>query len=194
MRGLSCIVAGYSVEAVGLTALLTINGQPSVPQVALAATVALIAAGFLLPTAGMLVLRSRCDKADAAVRRSLLLQGSGLVVLFLGVVLAVGLNSLPGFQIGAVFLFASAASALLGAISLRNNHDGIGLPGRRGASLLVLGLALLFSGVGLIIASNIAFYYIISGVANAVYTDVGVTLSACGCVVAAYSFFEFRRR
>jgi hypothetical protein len=191
-RSLSIIAAGYTVEAAGLLALLTINGMSSVPSLALAATIFLIVAGFLLPTAGMLALRRRFDRTPAAVRNGFLLQGLGLIILLLGVLLAVILNSLTGFLIGTVFLATSAASGLLGSILLRKNYASLGLPGPNMASVLMLGTALLFSGVGVIMASNIAFFYILSGAANSIYTDVGATISACGCVAATYSFFEFR--
>jgi hypothetical protein len=126
------------------------------------------------------------------MRNSFLLQGLGLVILLLGVLLAVILNSLSGFLIGTVFLATSATSGLLGSILLRKNYASLGLPEPNMAGYLMLGTALLFSGVGVIMASNIAFFYIISGAANSVYTDVGATISACGCVAATYSFFEFR--
>jgi len=187
------VTSGYAVEAIGLIALLTINGMSSVPPLALIATIILIVAGFLLPTGGFLALRTGFDRTHPSVRSSLLLQGSGLVVLLLGVVVAVGLNSLSGFMIGTVFLVPSAASALMGAILLLKNYASIGWLNPREAIYLVLGTALIFSGVGVIMASNIVFFYLISGIANEIYTDAGATISAIGCVVAAYSFFEVHR-
>jgi hypothetical protein len=123
---LGVVTSGYAVEAMGLIALLTINGASLVPPPALIATIILIVAGFLLPTAGLLALRRGFDRTHPAVRNSFLLQGSGLVVLLLGVVVAVGLNSLSGFMIGTVFLVPSAASALMGAILLLKNYASIG--------------------------------------------------------------------
>ena len=190
---LGVITSGYSVEAVGLIALLTINGTSSVPLMALVATIILIVAGFLLPTAGLLALRRGLDRTHAAVRRNFLLQGAGLVVLLLGVVVAVGINSLSGFIAGTALLAVSAALALLGSIMLRSECTEIGLPGPAATNYLVLAMVLLFSGVGLIMAANIAFFYVISGAANGVDTDIGATISAYGCVVAAYSFLGFRR-
>ena len=191
-RALGLVAAGYSAEAAGLMALLTINNASSIPQLALAATILLIAAGLLLPTAGMLVIGIRFDKTRASARNGFLLQAFGLVALLLGVILAEGLNSLSGFIAGTSILVVSAASGLLGSIMLRRNYVGIGLPGPTATNYLVLAMVLLFSGVGLIMASNIAFFYLISGAANGVNTDIGAMISAYGCVVAAYSFFEFR--
>jgi hypothetical protein len=55
---------------------------------------------------------------------------------------------------------------------------------------MVLGMCLIFVGVGLIVGSNIAFYYVLSQVGTVVYADLGATVAACGCVLAAYSFFS----
>jgi hypothetical protein len=177
----------------GLVAFLTINGM-SVPGVATVATVIMIAVGLLLPSAGMVVLRRGLDRVQGAARNGFLLQGVGLVTLFVGVVLAVGLSSLLGYFVGAVLLIASASSSLLGAMLLRGGRAGIGVPGSRISDYFLLGTLLIFSGVGLIMASNIAFYYAISQVANTAYVDLGAAISACGCVVAGYSFAEVRSR
>jgi hypothetical protein len=184
------VAAGYSVEAVGLVAFLTINGL-SVPPLASIATVALIAIGLLLTPAALVLLRRGFDRTLARARRGLALQGLGLVILFLGVVLGVGLSSLSGYTVGAVLLVVSAASALLGVVLLRNSYASVGSKSDA-VDYLVIGTALVFSGVGIIMASNIAFYYAISQVANTAYVDAGAAISACGCVVAAFSFFTLR--
>jgi hypothetical protein len=190
LRGFSVVAVGYGVEAAGLVAFLTINGS-SVSELASIVTVALIAIGLLLTPAALLLLRRGFDKTQAKARNGLALQGFGLVVLLLGVVLGVGLSSLFGYTIGAVLLVASATSALLGVILLRKGYASKGA-NPSAVDYLVVGTALVFSGVGLIMASNIAFYYMISQVANTVYVDAGAAVSACGCVVAAFSFFTLR--
>lgn len=190
-KAFTVVAAGYAVEAMGLMAFLTINSASSVPPLAIAATIVMIAAGFLLPAAAMVALSRIPDVTLFSARNSFLLQGSGPVALLLGVVLAEGLNSLIGFQICMVLLATSAASGMLGAISLRKNQGNIDSLGQRMGSYLVLGTTLLFSGVGVIMASNTAFYFLISGSANAIYTDMGAMISACGCAAAAYSFYGF---
>jgi hypothetical protein len=189
-RAFGVVAAGYGVEATGLIAFLTINGS-SVPQLASIATVALIAIGLLLTPAALLLLRKGLDRTQAKARSGLALQGFGLVILLMGVVLGVGFSSLFGYAVGAVLLAASAAMGLLGAILLRKSYASNGAKSSA-VDYMVLATALVFSGVGLIMASNIAFYYVISQVANTVYVDAGAAVSACGCVVAAFSFFTLR--
>jgi len=193
-KTLPIIAAGYVIAAAGLVAFLTLNGI-SVPAPATALTILLIALGLLLPPAGMFAFRRILDRNKTAARNGLLLEGSGLIVLLLGVVLAVSLSSLTGYLVGAIFIAGSAASALLGAVMLRRKHSDIGLGGPREMNYLVLGTALIFSGGAIIMTSNIAFFYFISQVQNTVYVDIGATVIACGCVLGAYSFFltSYRR-
>ena len=187
-KTLDLIAAGYVVAAAGLVAFLTVNGMP-VPEPATGVTILLITLGLLLPPAGMFAFRRILDGDKTAARNGLLLEGSGLIVLLLGVVLAVSLSSLTGYLVGAIFIAGSAASALLGAVLLRRRHSDIGLGGLRELNYLVLGTALIFSGAAVIMASNIAFFYFISQVQNTVYVDIGATVIAWGCTLGAYSFF-----
>jgi hypothetical protein len=187
-KTLNLIAAGYVVAAAGLVAFLTINGI-SVPGAATAITILLIALGLLLPPAGMFAFRGVLGRNKTAARNGLLLEGSGLIVLLLGVVLAVSLSSLTGYLVGAIFVAGSGASALLGAVMLRRKHSDIGLGGPHELNWLVLGTVLIFSGAAIIMTSNIAFFYFISQVQNTVYVDIGATVIALGCVLGAYSFF-----
>jgi hypothetical protein len=181
------VAAGYAVETLGLIGFLTFNGFATL-QLISDVTIVLVAAGFLLPSAGMLALRNHYIGTQAAVRSSFLLQGMGLLILFLGVLLAFGFSSLSGYFIGAIFLLASTTLSLSGVFLLRRNHFGLEFWGPREVTCLTLGTVLLFAGVGVIMGSNIAFYYILSEVTNTIYVDVGATISAIGCVLAAYSF------
>jgi hypothetical protein len=183
------VAAGYAAETLGLIGFLTFNGFTTL-QLISDITIVLIAAGLLLPSAGMLVLRSRFARNLAAVRNSFLLQGLGMAVLFLGVLLAFGFSSLTGYVIGVTLLVASTALSLFGVFLLRRNHAGVDFWRPREVNYLTLGTVLLLSGVGVIMASNIAFYYVLSEVSNTIYVDLGATISAIGCVVGAYSFIN----
>jgi len=190
---LNLIAAGYVVAAAGLVAFLTVNGI-SVPAPATAVTILLITLGLLLPPAGMFAFMRVLDRDKTAARNGLLLEGSGLIVLLLGVVLAVSLSSLAGYLVGATFIAGSTISSLLGAVLLRRKHSDIGLGGPREMNYLVLGTPLIFSGAAIIMASNIASFYFISQIQNTVYVDIGATVIAWGCVLGAYSFFVASHR
>ena len=192
-KALSLIATGYVIAAAGLVAFLTVNGV-SVPAAATAVTVLLIVLGLLLPPAGMFAFRRALDRSKTTARNGLLLEGSGLRALLLGVILAVGLSSLTGYLVGAVFIAGSAASALLGAVLLRRKHSDIGLVGPRELNYLVLGTALIFSGGAIIMTSNIAFFYFISQVQNTIFVDIGATVIAWGCVLGAYTFYSHHNR
>jgi len=187
---LSLEACGYSIAAMGFVAFLTTNGTSSgISGVVSIIAASLIAVGLLLPAGGMFLLRRGLENTHIEARRSLSLQGFGLVILFLGVVLVAVSSSLSAYLIGAILFVASGASALAGVILLRKHYASIHGLQRKEVNYLVLAMALIFSGVGLIVGSNIAFYYILSQVGNIVYADLGATISAYGCVIAAYSFF-----
>jgi hypothetical protein len=188
-RALGMVVAGYAVAAGALVAFITINGASAVPPLASGVTVVLILVGLLLPPAGMLMLRRGFDKTRSSARNGLILQGFGLVILLSGIILAVTSSSLTGFFVAAVLLFVSGGSVLAGTSLFRKGHASIRVSRPRGVDYLPLGMVLLLSGMGLIVASNIAYEYVLSQAGNTVYADIGATISACGCVVAAYSFF-----
>ena len=117
------------------------------------------------------------------------MQAFGLLGLLFGVVLIVVTSSLSGYLVSAVFVATAGVSAIAGAVLLRRHFISAIASNTRGVAYLIFGTALIFSGVGLIVGSNIAFEYLISQVENTIYVDIGATVSACGCVLAAYSFF-----
>jgi uncharacterized membrane protein YidH (DUF202 family) len=182
------VVAGFATEVVALVGFLTINGASGIPTAATVGTSGLVAVGLLLPAAGMLQLRKGFDPTQRAVRKGLTLQGFGLIGLFFGVVLTGVISSLASYLVSAAFVAASSALGLAGAVLLRRHYINTGAPNAKTVKYLILGMALVFSGVGMIVGSNIAFQYLISQVENTVYVDIGATVSACGFVLAALSF------
>ena len=187
------VVAGYSTAAVALVTFLTINGASGIPSAATIGTAGLVAIGFLLPVTGMLLLRRDLGSIKSAARYGFAMQAFGLLGLLIGVVLVVAIASLTGYLLSAVFVATAGVLAIAGAVLLRG-HYSTTAPNSRGVTYLIFGTALVFSGAGLIVGSNIAFEYLISQVQNTVYVDLGATVSACGCVLAAYSFFVLHSR
>jgi hypothetical protein len=187
------VVAGYSTAAVALVAFLTINGASGIPEAATLGAAGLLVVGLLLPAAGMLWLRRRSGASEGAARFGYSAQATGLIGLLLGLVLIVVTATLSGYLIGAVFIVAAGVAALAGAVSLRRYHSAAAAKAE-GVWWLILGTALIFAGAGVVVGSNIAFEYLISQVQNTIYVDVGATIAACGCVVAAYSFLVLRVR
>jgi len=183
------VVAGYSMAAIALVAFLTINGGSGTPVAATLGTAGLLAIGLLLPAAGMLKLRKDLTPIKSAARYGFAMQALGLLGLFVGVVLIVAVPSLSGYLTGAVFVVPAGASAIAGAIFLRRRYIRSIESKAGGVAWLIIGTSLVFLGAGIIVASNLAFWYLISQVENTVYVDMGATVSACGCVLAAYSFF-----
>ena len=59
----------------------------------------------------------------------------------------------------------------------------------KAVTYLILGTALVFLGVGVMVGSNIALWYLLSQAEYTVYVDIGATVSACGFVVAASSVY-----
>jgi hypothetical protein len=193
-KGGGMVVAGYSIVAAGLVAFLTINGASNTPAFAVAGTAGLIAIGLLLPAAGLLLMGRGIGRIKSAARYGFGMQAVGLLGLLIGVVLIQVAPALSGYVVGAVLVGASGVAAVTGAALVQGqvvNHisSGEGHP-----APLVAGTALIFSGVGVIMGSNIAFEYLISSVENTIYVDLGATISACGCVLAAYSFFALFSR
>jgi len=183
------VVVGYSLAAIGLVALLATDGASGIPTVVNIATACLIAIGLLVPVAGMLRLRRALDPVNRVARRGLAMQCLGLVVLLLGVVLLSVSTSLPVLFASGVLIVISATLALAGALLLRYHFADIGASNSRGVGYLIVGTALIFAGVGVILWSSVAFYFLLSDLGNTVFTDVGASISACGCVIAAYAFF-----
>jgi hypothetical protein len=187
------VVAGYSTAALALVAFLTINGASGIPPAATIGTAGLVAIGLLLPAAGMLQLRRGLGPIKSAARYGFAMQAFGLLGLLFGVVLVVVASSLSGYLVSAVFVVTAGVSTIAGAVLLRGHYSAIA-SNTRGVAYLIFGTALIFSGAGLIVGSNIAFEYLISQMENTIYVDIGATVSACGCVLAAYSFFVLHDR
>jgi len=181
------VVAGYSTAAAALVAFLTINGASGIPTAATIGTAVLIATGLLMPAAGMIQLRRRLGPIEGAARLGYAAQALGLVGLLFGVVLIVATSSLPGDLVGAFSIVAAGALSIVGALLLRRYYLSA-TANAGGVAFLMLGTLVIFSGVGLIVGSNVAFWYLISQVQNTVYVDIGATITACGCVIEAYSF------
>jgi hypothetical protein len=189
------VVIGYAAATVGLVAYVTINGPPGIPTAVTIGTASLVIIGLLLPAAGMLQLRRAVDPDRRAARYGLAMQSLGLVGLLLGVVAIIVSSSFSiWFAVSAVLIASSAALALVGAFLLRGHYADIRASNKTSAEYLILGTALIFAGVAVILGSNIAAYFLLSDVGNTVFTDVGAAISACGCVIAAYSFFVMPAR
>jgi hypothetical protein len=182
------VAFGFTMSALGFVAILTTNGTSGgiFSEVLSITAASLLAMGFLIPASGMFLFgRNLGERA----RRSFFLQGSGMAILFLGVIIVGLSSSLTGYLMGSIFLGPSVGLSLTGAILFRRfcGTNFAALQG--GANYFVLAIVLIFSGMGLIVGANIAFYYVLSQVESTVYSDVGATISAYGCVLAAYSFF-----
>lgn len=116
------------------------------------------------------------------------MQSVGLVLLLIGE-LALSFSSDLGILfLSAAIIVTAAASALAGAVLLRGHWLDIGASNRRGGDYLIVGTALIFSGVGAIVFSKIGSYFVLPDLATLLVNVVGLTGTACGCVVAAYSF------
>lgn len=188
-KATSQVIVGFTVAALGLIALLTIIGVSGVPTALVIGTAVLVAIGLLLPAAGMLKLRQTVNPNRSAARYGLLLQALGLMGLLFAVMpLAVSASLSPLFVVSAILIATSTALTLGGAFLVRGHYADIGASNKRGVDYLILGSTLIFFGVALILGSNVAKYFFLSDVGNNVFTDAGAAISACGCVIAAYSF------
>lgn len=183
------VAAGYSIAAVALVAFLTINGASGIPSAVTIGTAGLVAIALLLPTIGMLKLRSNLGPSKSAARHGFALQAVGLLGLLVGVALVVAVSSLLSYLISAAFVAVAGLLGIAGAVLLRRHFIGANSSNNNGTTCLIFGAMLVFSGVGLIVASNIAFEYLISQLQNIVYVDIGAAVSACGSVLTAYSFY-----
>jgi len=198
-KALSLVVAGYSIGAAGLIVLLTANGH-SLPSAATVGTDAPVVIGLLVTTMGMIqagrLARNRAEKRTGSATRGLNMQGVGLVGLLIGTILIMAVSTFTGCLLGAVFITISAALSLAGVLLLRWYFVGQGIAKlSRVGNLIFLGTTTIFSGAGLIAGSKVAFEeYFISQVQKTVYVDIGATISACGCVIAAYSYLQLRNR
>lgn len=186
-------MVGYSVVTLGLVALLTINGASGFPGAIGIGTAVLVAIGLMLAAAGMLQLRRAVNQDGRAAAYGFLLQALGLIGLLVGVLPLAVSSSLSGLYLSAIVITTSAASAFRGGFLLRGHYADIGASNKQGVDYLIVGTTLIFAGVGLILASNIAKFFFLSEVGNNVITDVGAAVSACGCIIAAYAFSVLER-
>ena len=184
------VVAGYSMAALALIAFLTINGESGIPTDAVIGIAGLILIRLFLPATGILQMRKRLDPTQNAARHGLAMQTVGIFGLLFGVLLVAVTSSLLGYFLSTVFVVLAGALSIAGAVLLRKYFA----LNNRGIKSLIIGTALIFVGVGLIAVSNIAFDYLISQMENTIYSDIGATVSACGCVLTAYFFFLLRKR
>lgn len=188
------VVAGYSIAAIGLVAFLTINGVSGISMAATMGTAFLVVIGFLLSILGMLLLRRSLGPPKSMVQNGFALQAFGLLSLLFGVVLVVATSSLSGYLLSAVFVIAARVSAIGGAIISRRHFVSALSSNARTTAYLIFATALIFLGVGLIVGSNIAFQHILTQIQNTIFVDIGATVSACGCILTAYSFFVLSNR
>ena len=173
-------VLGYSVLAAAMVAFLTINGTSST-AVGTIATAGLIGLGLMLPAVAMLELTRRFDPSQRRARTGLALQAVYPVGLLIGLLLSFFASSLPGHVLSAAFIVLAAAAGLIGAALISR---------QAGVPQLVVGVGLIAAGAALIPASNIAVQMDwVSDLEKNVLQDLGATVAACGCVVAAYSCF-----
>src|SRR5271169_6456337 len=153
--GWRLVVAGYSTVAVALVAFITLNGATGTPTAATIGTAGLVIVGLLLPVVGMLRLRSGLAPTERGARYGFAMQAVGLLCLLLGALLIVVVASLSGYLIGAVFVGAAGITAIAGAALLRGHFRAV-TSNTIGVACLLLGTALVFSGVGIIAGSDIA--------------------------------------
>lgn len=180
------VVAGYSILAFAMLAFLTINGLSNT-AVGTIGTAGLLGIGLLVPAAGMLQLARRIDPPQGGARRGLVLQSVSLIGIVIGLVISFFASSVFGHVVSGVFIVLSGTSGLVGAILISRDA---------GVRQLVWGAALIAIGAAVIPASDIALnglYWILDMEKN-IYQDIGATVAACGCVVAAYSCFVIRSR
>ena len=69
-----------------------------------------------------------------------------------------------------------------------SQNADIGASNRRGIDYQTLGTALIYAGVMAIVFSKIGYYFVLSDVSTTVVDVVGVTGTACGSAIAAFSF------
>jgi uncharacterized membrane protein YidH (DUF202 family) len=186
------VTAGFAAATVGLLIDLTTIGASETPAAVRIGSAGLIAIGILLASAGMLQLRRAVDRTRRGARRGLAMQSLGLIGLLLAALALQISSSIQVLFVSAAFVVLAGSLAIVGGLQLGNHYADIGTTSRTDAGYLVLGTALMFLGVGVIIGSEIAYYFVLSDVVSTVVSDAGVAVSACGCVVAAYASFVMR--
>jgi len=184
-RSWTLVAAGYSLLLAGMLAFLTVNGISSTAGGA-SSTAGFLVLGFLSAAMGMLALTRRMDTLQRTLRIGLVLQSLCMIGLLIGLAVSFVASSLSGHLVSAAFVVPSGVTGLAGAVLISKVAR---------ASQLVIGAALIAVGAALIPAANIAQYeYLMLSIDKNVYQDIGATIAACGCVVAAYSCFVLRRR
>ena len=183
-RSWNLVVIGYSVLAMAMLVFITINGI-SDTAVGTIGTAGLLGVGLVLPVAGMVPLARRIGPYKRRTRTGLVLQSVCFAGLLGGLLVSFFASSLYGHELSAAFIALAGLSGLVGAILISKEN---------GARQLVVGAALIAIGAALIPASNIAsqMYWVLDMEKN-VIQDIGATVAACGCVVAAYSCFVIRK-
>jgi len=187
------VTAGFAAATVGLLIDLTTIGASETPAAVSIGSAGLIVIGLLLASAGMLQLRRAVDRTRRAARRGLAMQSLGLIGLLLAALALQISSSIPVLFVSAALVVIAGSLAIVGGLQLGNHYSDIGAPSRTDAGYLVLGTALIFLGAGVIIGSEIGYYFVLSDVLSTVVDDAGVAVSACGCVVAAYASFVMRQ-
>jgi hypothetical protein len=183
------VAGGFAVATVGLLFDLPTIGSSGTSIAVSIGIAALIAVGILLAAAGMLQLRNALDHDRTGARRGLGLQSAGWLILLVGVLGLQISTSIAVLVISSVFVAAAAASAIAGGMLLRAHHSETGALNSTAVSYLILGTALIFLGVGVILASKVGYYFVLPDVASTVVNDLGAAISASGCVIAGYSAF-----
>lgn len=200
----SLLVMGYALATVGLLADLPTIGASGTPAIVSIGVAVLIGIGILLASAGMLQLRRAVDRDRQGARRGLAMQALGLIVLLLGVLaLQISSSIADGDQqpnvveavlfVSVVFVVSAGALVIAGGLLLSNHHSDISTRSRIDVGYLLLGTVLIFIGVGVILGAKIGYFFVLPDVESTVVEDVGAAVSACGCVVAAYSSFVMGR-
>ena len=175
-RAWNLTVAGYSAVLVGLLAELPTIGASGTPAIATIGTAVLIAVGVLLAAVGVLQVRRSIDRNRVRERSGLALQTAGLLTLLITAITLQVSSTIPSLILAASFALGAGGLAITGAVRIRGD-----------VPFLLLATLLIFGGLGLIVASQIGYYFVLSDVATTVVTDLGVAVSACGCVVGAYA-------
>jgi hypothetical protein len=170
------VFTGYAAATVGLLAELSVSGESGIPSVVTIGVGFLIAIGVGVGAIGLLQVRRSVDPSMLRERRGLELQAAGLVALILALVALQISSAIPALLVGSAVAVVAAGLASVGAFDIR-----------RDVPFLLLGTVMIFGGLGLIVSSQIGYYFVLSDVANTVVNDAGIAVSACGCVVSAYA-------
>ena len=191
-RGWRELTVGYVLVTAGLLLDLPTIGASEIPVVVSIGIAALIAAGILLGAAGMLRLRAALPAVDRGARRGLGLQGTGMIVLLLGVLALQVSSSITVLLVSAVLVAVAAVMTIAGVLLLRRHHIDVGIERAAQVDYLLIGVALIFVGVIVILGSKLGYYFLLPDVTSTVVNDAGAAISACGCVIAAHSSFLMR--